>query len=290
MFMSLFSRRTGSSTLELAPERPTFMENLEARQLLSVSVPSAGGGAAAAAKVPAIVAAAKPVAAPATIPNITINSVTLNQAGDLVVGGLFGSTPFTTIVDLATTPNPANPACPILNLSLGPIDLNVLGLDVELDDCEGGPVTVDVTANPAGGVLGQLLCGVANLLNSPGGLTSLSAAQAGAFTQLFNNIFGQISNTALTGDNVTATGSGNRQGAKAACDILNLELNEINLNLLGLQVATSDICLRITGERGPGNLLGNLLCGLTGALDGGNTAAVNRILNRIGNLLDRLLG
>ena len=30
----------------------------------------------------------------------------------------------------------------ILNLSLGPVDLNLLGLDVQLDDCEGGPVTV----------------------------------------------------------------------------------------------------------------------------------------------------
>jgi hypothetical protein len=52
-----------------------------------------------------------------------------------------------------------------LSLALGPVDLNLLGLRVELDNCNDGPVTVDITADPAGGLLGSLLCGVANLLN-----------------------------------------------------------------------------------------------------------------------------
>lgn len=56
-------------------------------------------------------------------------------------------------------------SCDILNLSLGPLDLNLLGLRVELDDCANGPVTVDVTAVPGGGLLGDLLCGLSNLLN-----------------------------------------------------------------------------------------------------------------------------
>lgn len=59
-------------------------------------------------------------------------------------------------------------SCDILNLALGPIDLNLLGLRVQLDDCEGGPVTVDVTAEPEGGLLGSLLCSLAGLLDSPG--------------------------------------------------------------------------------------------------------------------------
>lgn len=58
-----------------------------------------------------------------------------------------------------------------------------------------------------------------------------------------------------------------------ACDILALELGPINLNLLGLQVDTSEICLFVTGERGGGNLLGNLLCSITGLLDGGTPLA-----------------
>jgi len=53
--------------------------------------------------------------------------------------------------------------CDILNLVLGPLDLNLLGLEVHLDT-----VVLDIIANPAGGLLGDLLCAVANLLD--GGL------------------------------------------------------------------------------------------------------------------------
>jgi hypothetical protein len=52
-----------------------------------------------------------------------------------------------------------------------------------------------------------------------------------------------------------------------ACQILNLVLQPIDLNLLGLRVRTSRIQVLIEGVRGPGNLLGNLLCGITGILD-----------------------
>lgn len=60
-----------------------------------------------------------------------------------------------------------------------------------------------------------------------------------------------------------------RRAGSGGCAILNLELGPINLNLLGLQVDTSKICLNVTGERGPGNLLGNLLCEVAGLLDSG---------------------
>jgi hypothetical protein len=58
-------------------------------------------------------------------------------------------------------------ATDILNLSVGPIDLDLLGLDlVHLDNCDDGPVTVDVTAGP-GGLLGGLLGGIGGLLDNP---------------------------------------------------------------------------------------------------------------------------
>jgi hypothetical protein len=47
--------------------------------------------------------------------------------------------------------------CTILNLVLGPIDLRLLGLRVHLNR-----VRLLITANPAGGILGSLLCGLAN--------------------------------------------------------------------------------------------------------------------------------
>jgi hypothetical protein len=47
--------------------------------------------------------------------------------------------------------------CSILDLVLGPLHLDLLGLVVDLNR-----VHLSITGNPAGGVLGRLLCGVAN--------------------------------------------------------------------------------------------------------------------------------
>ena len=59
-------------------------------------------------------------------------------------------------------------SCSVLSLALGPIDLDLLGLVVELDNCANGPVTVNVTAIPGGGLLGDLLCGLGGRpLNNP---------------------------------------------------------------------------------------------------------------------------
>jgi len=51
--------------------------------------------------------------------------------------------------------------CEILNLVLGPVDLTLLGLEVVLDDCNGGPVEVCVSSTRSEGILGQLLCSLA---------------------------------------------------------------------------------------------------------------------------------
>jgi hypothetical protein len=65
---------------------------------------------------------------------------------------------------------PAQASCEILRLSIGAINLNLLGLQVSLS-----PILLVITAQPAGGLLGQLLCASANLLNPPGPLTQLIA-------------------------------------------------------------------------------------------------------------------
>ncbi|MFL5843047.1 MAG: hypothetical protein ACJ762_00040 [Solirubrobacteraceae bacterium] len=60
-----------------------------------------------------------------------------------------------------TQPRQAAPApsCPVLDLTLGPINLDLLGLFVDLyGPTAKDPVTVTITANPAGGVLGKLFC------------------------------------------------------------------------------------------------------------------------------------
>ena len=60
-----------------------------------------------------------------------------------------------------TEPPPQPTVCPILHLELGPLDLNLLGLRVQLNQ-----VVLDITALPGpGNLLGNLLCAIAGLLD-----------------------------------------------------------------------------------------------------------------------------
>jgi hypothetical protein len=72
-----------------------------------------------------------------------------------------------------------------------------------------------------------------------------------------------------------------------ACAILALDLGPINLNLLGLVVRTNQIQLRIDAVQGPGNLLGNLLCGITGILN--PSALASTPLGQLTQILNALL-
>jgi hypothetical protein len=74
--------------------------------------------------------------------------------------------------------------------------------------------------------------------------------------------------------------------ATGTCEILDLTLGPLDLDLLGLLVHLDQVHLNITAESGSGNLLGNLLCGVAGLLDGGASAtSLARLLNRILGLL-----
>ena len=75
-----------------------------------------------------------------------------------------------------------------------------------------------------------------------------------------------------------------------ACDILNLDLGPLNLDLLGLVVDLSPVSLDVTALPGPGNLLGNLLCAVVGLLDGNPAGGLNGILNELLGIINRLLG
>jgi len=168
--------------------------------------------------------------------------------------------------------------CDILNLSLGPINLNLLGLVVNLDDCNNGPITVDITGDDSG-LLGQLLCGLAggllgniDLGTLLGGLNPADLLTlTDGLTDILNGLFRQILDAPLTSvGGVAPDGS---------CSILNLQIPDgLHLSLLGLNVDTSAICLTITAQQGQSNLLGNLLCNLLG---GGNILNLNQILRNI---------
>jgi hypothetical protein len=139
----------------------------------------AGGGALAAT---AAGAAPTPAAAPATgsitsqipctiagLPSTCTLTVTsfqvvngvLTAAGTVTGGGV--SVPFQGV------PVQAAGSCRILDLTLGPLHLDLLGLVVDLNQVH---LTITAQQGP-GNLLGNLLCAVANLLNGSGGTTAL---------------------------------------------------------------------------------------------------------------------
>ena len=73
----------------------------------------------------------------------------------------------------------------------------------------------------------------------------------------------------------------------AACDVLNLVLGPLDLNVLGLEVHLKQVVLDIIATPGPGQLLGNLLCAVAGLLDGGPLAG---LLGQLVGLLNQILG
>ena len=99
--------------------------------------------------------------------------------------------------------------------------------------------------------------------------------------------FAQLKTLRVKTVNGTPARAGDRVSARATCDILSLVLAPLDLDVLGLQVHLDRVVLNIVAVSGAGNLLGNLLCAVTGLLDGvgglGQLAALlNRILTALG--------
>jgi hypothetical protein len=119
-----------------------------------------------------------------------------------------------------------------------------------------------------------------------GQLTNVTATTVGGVVTLTGSITGTATDAAGIVTPISDTFTTTLQGlsANGACSILTLDLGPLNLDLLGLVVDLSAIDLDITAQRGPGNLLGNLLCAVTGIFDRGGPLQV------VSNLLNRLLG
>jgi hypothetical protein len=111
-------------------------------------------------------------------------------------------------------------------------------------------------------------------------------------TFALGTVTGKLAGHKVTKRNVKALVStaGGAQAAQASCQILDLVVGPITLNLLGLVVHTDTIHLNITAVRGPGNLLGNLLCDLVGILNPGGTGMGGLTAGQLAQLLNTLLG
>jgi hypothetical protein len=274
MVSSLFPHRVG---------RRRFVATAVA---LCLSFALAGGPAARTSL------AAKPgggtkVKLPKTMLPLRITEVVV-QNGQLVALGTLGANPVALPITLGTRPNLLDPTCPILDLMIGEIHLDLLGLNVDTSE-----ICVAITAHEGGGLLGDLLCAVANLLSNGLDLgfilDQLTADELetllDGITDLLNDVLGlATAPSAIAGVSDSTPG---------ACDILNLSLGPIDLNLLGLQVEVDNcnngpVTIDVTAV--PGSLLGDLLAGLLCDLDdllaaGGGGTALATLLNRIANVI-----
>lgn len=137
--------------------------------------------------------------------------------------------------------------CQVLHLFLQELTLNLLGLNAHLDK-----VTLDVTGNARGGVLGALFCRLAHAR-----LASTRASLARALTAGVQRNRGHaVSFTARL--NPVASAS---QAPNATCPVLDLVVGPLNLQLLGLIVDLQRVHLNVTATRGQGKL-GDTFCGL----------------------------
>ena len=215
---------------------------------------------------------------------INVSTVTV-EGGQLVANGNIGSTPFSLPLVLTAQQLVPGATCPVLDLALGPINLSLLGLNVDTS-----PICLEITATQGGGLLGDLLCAIGNLLNSGlplgdilAGLTQtqLNTLNSG-LTTVLNQVFAQAtSSDALVG---------------ATCQVLNLAVGPLDLSLLGLNVSLDDcsggpVTVDITATQG-GGLLGDLLCSLSDLLSARNpnTTAIANLLRNIAREIGRLIG
>lgn len=157
-----------------------------------------------------------------------------------------------------------------------------------------GPASAAPAAPTAASDLGTLTSDVSG--------TFTDAAGAGTFTGTFvpsqfstdgTNTFatGVLSGNMVSADGTTRQVSQTEtmqvsQIQAIGCEVLDLVLGPLDLNLLGLAVHLDRVHLNITAVPGAGNLLGNLICAIAGLLNpGGSLTQIVALLNQILGLL-----
>lgn len=138
-------------------------------------------------------------------------------------------------------------SCRILSLVLDQLKLNLLGLNVKLDK-----VNLQVTGRRSGGVLGSLFCKLANTR-----VKKTRAAAARRLTAVVRKRGLRPISFTVPLKPVTAAQS----AGPATCQVLNLVLGPLNLDLLGLVVDLNKVNLNITASSGQGQL-GDTFCQL----------------------------
>ena len=180
----------------------------------------------------------------------------------LVLVSAFAVAPLSLPVTQAQTPPPTQPTNPFTNIP-------VSGLLGDAGATLTG--TLNITRFEAQGRRGRNLVAVGTL--------------SGTIRDASGAVIGTLTNFPVSApvENISA-----QQTGPGVCRILHLDLGPINLDLLGLVLTTNRIVIDLTAVQGPGNLLGNLLCTITGLLDRpGNPLA--RFAPQLADLLNQIL-
>jgi hypothetical protein len=162
----------------------------------------------------------------------------------------------------------------LLTLTLPALDLDLLGVEVQSD----APITVNVSAQEGNGLLlGNILTTLSVLLNTQGVGNALNAVLGTTITLLNEHDL-----------KVTGIGEGPfllpDPNLPVSTPVLDLTIAPVHLNLLGAQVDTSPIHLRVTAFQGDGLVLGNILTKLThlwGPDDALDLATINTKLEQL---------
>ena len=166
------------------------------------------------------------------------------------------------------------------------ITAGILGLFLALSAVAATVAPSAKAAPPSGGVTSVITPGQSGgVLNGTFTITSFSVNDANELVA--NGVFTGTANGVPVTSPASAPVSDQQPGG--TCQILDLTLGPLHLDLLGLVVDLNQVHLTITAERGPGNLLGNLLCAIAGLLDGGGIGPqIQQLLNQINAILGRL--
>jgi hypothetical protein len=149
---------TQPTTQSLAPAAPTLAKRTLGSQFTTT--------------IDQTVAGVSSIVGTLTVTGFTVVNGQLAAVGTLtaqVTNLITGATQ--NITQTVTVPMTASGSCQVLHLELGPLDLDLLGLQIHLDR-----IVLDITAQSGpGNLVGNLLCAITNLLNSGALLTQVSA-------------------------------------------------------------------------------------------------------------------
>ena len=126
-----------------------------------------------------------------------------------------------------------------------------------------------------GGIVGTL---TGSLAITRFAVTDGALNAVGVLTATVTDAAGNVIRTIVTPVSIPVA------SATGTCEVLNLVLGPLHLDLLGLVIDLNQVVLNIVAQSGAGNLLGNLLCAIAGLLDGGTLG------QQLVGLLNRVLG